>query len=313
MRCALIAFAGWLAIAGACKGRREPAADSVTAVVAPAPREVVAPDAAAGCSAVDLVPVDELAAGCRAGIAGAAARVVRVARWCSGTLVSTAAARGGGLVATCQHCLERAPGGLTAPSTPAPPPIDIDLAGQRLTAQRVFAPQPPAAAYDARDRLTTARPADDFTLAVITDLASEVAVREPSRVPFHSAPVGARVVLLGYPVGGGGQLYASVGPILDAATARDRLARADADEAALPYDADSELVVAARAMVGMSGGGAFAEDGRFLGVIVRGTVAPVDGAYLVRVVRAPYLAAQLSAALARASAAVRAEITPWLP
>jgi hypothetical protein len=90
------------------------------------------------------------------------------------------------------------------------------------------------------------------------------------------------------------------------------LARGDADEAAIAYDPAVEFVVAARASSGMSGGGAFDPDGRYLGVAVRGTVKPVDGKYLVRIVRAPYLLKQLSTAVAAAPAPLRTKLQPFL-
>jgi hypothetical protein len=62
----------------------------------------------------------------------------------------------------------------------------------------------------------------------------------------------------------------------------------------------------------MSGGGAFDADGRYLGVSVRGTLEPVDGKYLVRIVRAPYVMKQLGAAVAAAPEPLRTKLQPFL-
>ncbi len=183
------------------------------------------------------------------------------------------------------------------------------------------------------------KPEDDFVVGTISGEPVEVvghigalpnakvsdkrlAVHDPREVatsqqPWAEAKPGTQALVLGFPrdmpaMTFGGELVASVGEILDDTRAKEMLLRSDADEAAIPYDPSVELVVAARAWSGMSGGGAFDEDGRYLGVSVRGTLTPVDGKYLVRVVRAPYVMKQLSAALAAAPAPLRTKLEPFL-
>jgi hypothetical protein len=103
------------------------------------------------------------------------------------------------------------------------------------------------------------------------------------------------------------------GAIVDDAVARDVLLHAEEEEASVPYDPEVELVVEARAVSGMRGGGAFDADGKFVGVMVRGTTTKVDGKYFTRVVRASFIRAHMKAALDETEAGLRERIGQFLP
>jgi hypothetical protein len=258
----------------------------------------------------------------------------------SGTIVATTAARGAGLFVTCHHC-----GGgahehaLLDPETAPPATMQVGDPQQFYLAYSLFAPLIPPSALDAKGNLTNILPRDDVAIGAISNhlykLRGQIGIVPPPTItdgklplddphgiaasaePWASAKLGAQVLLLGYPRDlpdhvFGGQLVASVGEVLDDATARARLARTQ-DESSIAYDPDVEFVVAARASSGMSGGGVFDAEGRFLGVMVRGTDAAVDGKHLTRVVRASFIRAQLQAALANADNALRAKVAPFLP
>ena len=289
---------------------------------------------------------------CRARVDAAYGRLISTGLAFSGTLVSTKPARGAGLFITCQHCTGADGDGLHDPEKEEPSAFNGLAPAQRAgTAvrsgpetrlyfiHRLFSRMPPKSAFDAKGRLMNILPADDFVVGTISgdhvDVIGHLGalprakvgdtrlpVHDPREVlassqPWAEAKPGTQALVLGFPrdlpdMTFSGELVASVGEILDDTRASAMLLRADADEAAIPYDPTVELVVAARASSGMSGGGVFDEDGRYLGVSVRGTLKPVDGKYLVRVVRAPYVMKQLAAALAAAPAPLRTKLQPFL-
>ena len=299
-----------------------------------------APPAGSACTAETLIRVSrvltEAAHPCRARIQAAAGRLVRIGAGASGTIVSTAAARGAGLLATCQRCAVPADAVLLDPERDPPAAFLVGMparvtsgsaagdALRRYAAHRLFGPVVVAAA-------PVVAPADDFTLSALSgepvdDSAPipravsdrHLALDDPrglaaSKAPFVDVRPGVPALVLGFAASEGGELVASIGPVLDDDTARGRLARADPAEAAIPYDPKVELVIAARAATGMIGGGVFDEAGRFVGVAVRTTTKAVDGAYLVRAVRATYIAAKLSAALGAAPVPLRTKVLPFLP
>ena len=226
----------------------------------------------------------------------------------------------------------------TAPARLVDSQVRGGPASQLYFIHRLFSRKPPKSAFDAKGNLMNILPKDDFVIGTLSGEPVDVighigampratvsdkklVVYDPKAItaseqPWADAKPGTQALVLGFPRDlpdhtFDGELVASVGEILDDARAKDMLSRADADEAAIPYDPAVELVIAARASSGMSGGGAFDEDGRYLGVSVRGTLQPVDGKYLVRVVRAPYVLAQLKAALAAATEPRRAKLAPF--
>jgi len=234
----------------------------------------------------------------------------------SGTIVSTAAASGAGLLVTCRPCAEAAGGGrgrgpgLIDPERDPAPAIRIG-APARLAGGAVPAGAP---GREARGLFG----ADDFALAAITGERLAPALDDPrglaaSRAPFVDVRPGATALVLGFADAEGGELVASIGPVLAEDEARRRIARAGPAEARLAYDPRVELAVAARALPGMLGGGVFDEAGRFVGVAVRASAEPIDGAYLVRAVRATSIAARLSAALQAAPVPLRTKVLAFLP
>lgn len=106
---------------------------------------------------------------------------------------------------------------------------------------------------------------------------------------------GDRVMLVGYPQATGEAGGVSVGRVLsnaEAAAAVDALRAAGDPEGDIAFEPDVEMMVEAAAIAGMSGGGAFDEDGRYVGVLVRGTETDALPKY-TRVVRARYIASVL--------------------
>jgi Trypsin-like peptidase domain len=289
---------------------------------------------------------------CRARVDAAYGRMMATGMPFSGTLVSTRPTRGAGLFVTCQHCAGPAGDGLHDPEIEDPSTIQSRAPAQLLGTKvqsgretqiffihRLFSPLPPKSAFDTKGHLSQIEPRHDFVVATISGAPVEVvghlgalpsatvsdtklAVHDPQRLLASAEPTanpapGTQVLLLGFPRdlpdhAFAGELVASVGEVLDDARAKDMLGRADADEAAIPYDPTIEFVVTARAASGMSGGGAFDAAHRYLGVLVRGTVTEVDGKYLTRVVRARYILEQLDGALSRAPAPLRDKLTPFV-
>ena len=253
---------------------------------------------------------------CHARIQAAYGRLVRVGGGASGTIVSAAAARGTGLIATCRPCAglpaaegdgtAQLEGGAWLADPTREPPLAFRVgAPARLAGGAV--PGGPAR-LPALGLFGT----DDVTLAA---LGQPAALDDPrglaaARAPFVDVRPGTAALVLGFADAEGGELVASVGPVLD-----DDAARRGG------YDPRVQLAIAARAVPGMLGGGVFDEGGRFVGVVVRAAEGPAGGAPagvpagvpLVGAVRATAIAARLSAALRAAPVPLRAKILPYLP
>jgi hypothetical protein len=132
--------------------------------------------------------------------------------------------------------------------------------------------------------------------------------------PWAAATTGERAILIGFPQAGPETGAFSVGEILDDAGAEAALAAlADAgdEEGDLAYDPEVEFLVATRAIGGMSGGGVFDGEGRFLGTMVRGSTSETAPP-IVRVVRFTYVAARAQAILAAMAPAARDALAPFL-
>jgi hypothetical protein len=273
---------------------------------------------------------------CRARIQAAYGRMVRVGDGASGTIVSAAAARGAGLLVTCRTCagiadaegagVARLEGGAWLADPAREPPLAFRvgaparLAGgavpggplpyaalglfgtDDVTLAALGAPREPAGAQPAG-----APPAGAGDARVTLDDPSGLAA---SRAPFVDVRPGATALVLGFADAEGGELVASVGPVLDEAEAHRLIARAGARPG---HDPRTELAIAARAVPGMVGGGVFDEAGRFVGVVTGTAAAPDGGEHLVRAVRATSIAARLSAALRAAPVPLRVKILPFLP
>jgi len=296
------------------------------------------------CASIDLVIASDAARpgqACRAWIEATRGRVFKTGVAFSGTVIATTASRGGGLFVTCRHCASGGDVEVTDPESTPPPVLQIGDPQHFYFAHRVYAPTPPKTAFDEQGNLAHILPRDDIAVAAVSNklyqLRGQIGVLPPAAVkdgaialedPRHIAasaepwapapPPNTQVLLLGYPRDlpdreFRGSLVASVGAIVDDATARDRLAHAEADEASVPYDPEVEFVVQARAVSGMSGGGVFDANGRFIGVMVRGATKQVDRTYFTRVVRASFIHTQLRAALEHSDTTLRDRIAPFLP
>jgi hypothetical protein len=256
---------------------------------------------------------------CRERILAAYGRMVRIGAGpgASGTIVSTAAARGAGLLVTCRPCagvtgreparIER--GGWMADPEQEPPLAFEVGAPARLAGGAVAGG---GTRVPARGLLG----AEDFTLAAL--VGAPVELEDPrrlaaSRAPFVDVRPGAMALVLGFADAEGGELVASIGPVLDDDEALRRIARAGAAEAQHAYDPRAELAIEARALPGMAGGGVFDEAGRFVGVVLRASAEAAGGAQLVRAARATSIAARLSEALRAAPVPLRLKIVELLP
>jgi hypothetical protein len=118
------------------------------------------------------------------------------------------------------------------------------------------------------------------------------------------------VLAIGFPREAGGDMVFSAARVLGDDEAVAWLARADPEEAAIPYKPEVEMILAVRSVAGMSGGGVFDRQGRYLGVMVRASTRGPD--YVTRVVRARHIARRLREALATVEAAERDRIAAFL-
>lgn len=132
---------------------------------------------------------------------------------------------------------------------------------------------------------------------------------------FAAAKAGDVVMLVGVPKGHV-VAFASVARVLDArevAAAQDFLRKANDEEGSIAYDPEAELFLEGHGVGGMSGGGAFDREGNLVGVIVRGSIEKgPNGVPYTRVVRMPFIVAQVRAAVAALPAPKRAAIELWL-
>ena len=169
--------------------------------------------------------------------------------------------------------------------------------------------------------LTAIRPRHDFFVGVVDGqriqyedgpfpepadrMGGEVPLYDPtgattSDARFAAAAAGEQAILVGYPKVGPESGAFSVGRILsdgEATAALAALAAAGDEEGSLAYDPEVEFLVDAVALPGMSGGGVFDRDGRFLGAMVRAS----SGAHvptIVRVVRMTFIEGRMAALVA---------------
>ena len=264
---------------------------------------------------------------CRERILAAYGRMVRIGAGpgASGTIVSTAAARGAGLLVTCRPCAEvtgREPARIERGGWMADPDQEPPLAFEVSAPARLAGGA--MAGGGARLPAKGLLGADDFTVAAVVGAPGEPNAAAPAaperklelddprrlaaaRAPFVDVRPGAMALVLGFADAEGGELVASIGPVLDDDEARGRIARGGASE----YDARAELAIAARALPGMAGGGVFDEAGRFVGVVLRASAEPAGGEPLVRAARATSIAARLSEALRAAPVPLRLKIVAF--
>lgn len=286
---------------------------------------------------------------CRDWVEATYHRVASVGSGKSGAIWSISS-KGAAVFVTCQHCFGTS-GGLTAPRggnsggvvTVGTAP---ERTGDRVTSGQpvdntnrfhyayvLYAPKPPPSATDARGNLTNIKPVDDWVVSampgkVFTSYGhlalvppesmptDPLAVRDPAKllgVETTGEPVPGELALtLGFPAAGQGAMMFTAGAIHTDARAAEIISRAEKGEREIAYDPAVEFLVAGQLTVGNSGGGVFDRRGRYLGVMVRGSVEPVDGEHFVRVVRASYIRVQVDKALSAAAPELRAAVEPYL-
>lgn len=135
-----------------------------------------------------------------------------------------------------------------------------------------------------------------------------------SEPTFSAAEAGSTALIIGFPSEGPPDGAFSLGTILDdaeALAAIEELAAAGDEEGSIPYDAEVEMLVVSHAEVGMSGGGAFDDQGRWIGVLVRASTTDGVGPY-TRVVRATHIAEGLDEAFSTLSEAEQAAVAPFI-
>jgi hypothetical protein len=165
--------------------------------------------------------------------------------------------------------------------------------------------------------MTDLLPREDFYVAVVDSQKLDVSGLPPPVEPIRLEPVplydpyststtdptwaeaggGDLVLLLGYPQATG-QLSAGVGRVLsdqDADQAVAQLATLGDPEGAIAYETAVEMIIEGEAVAGMSGGGAFDQEGRLVGVLVRATDVH-DGTQYVRAVRMSWVVERFQAA-----------------
>jgi hypothetical protein len=322
-------------------------------VVVPVAADAAPPHALATCDNVELELASKILSDpqhpCRDWVDATHGRMAATGMAFSGAVLTQETPRGAGWLATCQHCTGPDGDGLhdvekedpswfqmRAPAKLVGTQVLSGRETQLYFVHRLFSLMPPKSAFDAKGHLTNVLPSHDFVIGVISGTPVEVVghigvmpsskigdakldLYDPKHIASPAEPVaGKHALVMGFPRDlpdhtFGGELVVSVGEILDDERAKSMLLKSDPDEAAIPYDPKVEVVIAARAVSGMSGGGAFDEDGHYLGIAVRGTVKPVDGKYLVRVVRMKYVTQQFQAALDRAPEPLGKKLAPFLP
>lgn len=135
--------------------------------------------------------------------------------------------------------------------------------------------------------------------------ASALAVKVP--------PPGARLMIMGFPQHSETPAF-SVGRVLTDAevqTTLDKLRAEGDDEGRVPYDPEAELILSARAVLGVSGSGVFDEQGAQVGIAVRASFSKTKA--IVRVVRLTFVLKELRLALAKIPAMRRKALVEFLP
>lgn len=118
--------------------------------------------------------------------------------------------------------------------------------------------------------------------------------RTVSEKTWDEAVVGEQIIVVGYPQDTVNYPYGavSIGNVftdLQANEIIDLLSQNGDEEGGIPYNADVEFLVNAKAIAGMSGGGVFNAKGQLLGILVRSTV--INKQSVARVVRLKYIKA----------------------
>ena len=310
------------------------------------PQALIASDLAGQCAEVHLLKTSSLIASapCFKWVESVWGRVHRV-NGASGAIWSVNTGFGTGLSLTARHVFGDAPEiptseipsflGLPGDPTLANPFIFLpNLRGAqtdrlRNQAFRLFSPAVPPNGYV--DHYALISPADDFVISVVTarKLAedqvsfsppdqSPLSINDPLNLAFsmptYDDPVsGSLVIILGYPQDAAysGELTYSVGQVLTSTEAK-RLIQRDPEESKVPFDENVEFVIRARNLSGMSGGGSFNREGRYLGPIIRGNDEAADGIYFTRVVRMSHILKKLNQAVHDSPLEFQEKLKLWL-
>ena len=109
---------------------------------------------------------------------------------------------------------------------------------------------------------------------------------------WDEAVAGETAYALGYPQDRENYPFGAIskGIVLSDEAARETitlLSQLGDEEGGIPYEPEVEMLITAKSVVGMSGGGVFNSEGQLLVIIVRST--EIDGKPIVRVVRLKYI------------------------
>ncbi len=137
------------------------------------------------------------------------------------------------------------------------------------------------------EEMDQVNPARDFLVSRL-ELSQSTDLNIPP-IEIGKAQAGETLLLLGYPRMTGQMLWHSVGQVIDNNKASELIARTKAPA----FDPAVEIMVEASAIEGMSGGGAFDQSGRLVGILVRQGGDDAQGKNYTRIVRADYIAEQL--------------------
>jgi Trypsin-like peptidase domain len=208
-----------------------------------------------------------------------------------------------------------------------------DAAPQQAVAPRFMIRVPELPSTESNS-LSEIRPRHDYYVAALDDQLFTEFKPFPFADALHHAPptifdpfgaassatdhaeasAGDAVIVLGHPSGSTG-MAGCLGTVLsddEAIAAIAALADAGDEEGAIAYDPEAEIVIAAEAVAGMSGGGVFDVEGRIVGVAVRATLEAAPARY-VRAVRASFIDAATADAVAQAPGALADAVRDHLP
>lgn len=215
------------------------------------------------------------------------------------------------------------------------PPSDGSMVLNKISPlYNLFNPFIPAS--ENKDHLTGILPAHDFFIGLV-DNQSFPASDGPAPLPdsfqkdeplsmydpgnytlqdptWQLAQANDSVMLIGFPqdINQYPEGAVGLGKILSDTEARatvERLKSIGDEEGSIAYDPSVEIIIAAAAIAGMSGGGVFNQEGQLVGIIVRSTNA-LDIGY-VRAVRMSYIITQIRQVLL-ASPTDQEQLAPYL-
>jgi hypothetical protein len=133
---------------------------------------------------------------------------------------------------------------------------------------------------------------------------------------YVSVTSGESVIMMGYPQSEefGGELAACVGRVLSDAEADEAikmLSEHDDEEGGIAYDEEVEMIMEGFAVVGMSGGGVYNQEGKQVGILTRAS-NEYDGKQYVRAVRMTFVVDNLMSAYEKLSDLDKSIISQYL-